>query len=467
MKMEYIQNITFDEINVGDTASLEHVLTKEDIALFANLSGDASSGHFNQGVMRGNPLHQVVAHGMWGATFLSTILETKLPGPGTVYLNQTLNFAHPVALGDKITTRIKVKSKNIENKQIEFDCKVVNQLGNVVLSGVATVVAPIKRIFCEKAELPKLVFKDSESGLYSLLKGTSKNLAPLITAVVHPVDELSIVGAVKAAEDNIIKPILIGPRQKIIDAADKAKVDISQFEIVATEHSHEAAEVAVQLAKTGKVEALMKGKLHTDELMHAVVNKVTGIRTERRMSHVFAMEVENYPKPLFLTDAAINLFPDLPVKIDIVQNAIDLFRGMGFGIPKVAIVSAVETVNPQIPSTIDAATISKMADRGQIIGGIVDGPLAFDNAISKESAKVKGIVSKVAGDADIIVVPDIEAGNLLYKQMTYLSGMEAAGIVMGARVPIILTSRGSDEISRKASCMMALIYARNKGNIEL
>ncbi len=467
MKMEYIQNITFDEIKVGDSASLEHILTLDDIALFATMTGDVNPTHVDPEFAKDTSMHQVVAHGMWGATFLSTILGTKLPGPGTIYLNQTLNFEQSVALGDKITTRVKVLSKNPDNKQIVFDCKAVNQLGKVVLTGVATVLAPTERISCKKTELPKLVIKNSDAGLYTMLQNASKNLAPLITAVVHPVDELSISGAVKAAEDNIIKPILIGPRQKIIDAAVKAKVDISQFEIVPTEHSHEAAEVAVALAKAGKVEALMKGKLHTDELMHAVVNKVTGIRTDRRMSHVFAMEVDNYPKPLFLTDAAINLFPDLPVKIDIVQNAIDLFRGMGFGIPKVAIVSAVETVNPQIPSTIDAAAICKMADRGQIIGGIVDGPLAFDNAISKESAKVKGIVSKVAGDADIIVVPDIEAGNLLYKQMTYLSGMEAAGIVMGARVPIILTSRGSDEISRKASCMMALIYARNKGNIEL
>ncbi|MBX3710326.1 MAG: bifunctional enoyl-CoA hydratase/phosphate acetyltransferase [Gammaproteobacteria bacterium] len=284
------------------------------------------------------------------------------------------------------------------------------------------------------------------------------NFTPLKTAVVHPVDALSLQGAIDAAEEKLITPILIGPQEKIINAAKEAHLDISAYEIVATKHSNESAEIAVKLVKEGKAEAIMKGKIH----MEAVVDKLNGLRTARRISHVFSMEAPNYFKPLFLTDAAINIQPTLQDKKDIVQNAIDLFAGLGLGHPKVAILSAVETVNEKIPSTLDATALCKMAERGQITGGIVDGPLALDNAISMESAHEKGIYSQVAGDADILVVPDLEAGNMLYKQMTFLSGVEAAGIVMGASVPIILTSRSSDDESRKASCAMALVYARNK-----
>ena len=271
-------------------------------------------------------------------------------------------------------------------------------------------------------------------------------------------------GAISAAEEGLIIPFLVGPKQKILDVAQEAELDISPYQLIATQHSHEAAEIAVKMARNHEVEAIMKGKIHTDELMEPVIDKENGLRTGRRMSHVFSLEVPNYPKPIFLTDAAINIFPKLNEKRDIVQNAIDLFHALGLGVPKVAILSAVETVNEKIPSTLDATALCKMAERGQIVGGILDGPLAFDNAISVESARVKGIFSQVAGDADILVVPDVESGNMLYKQMTYLSGIEAAGIVLGARVPIILTSRGSDELSRKASCVMALLYERRKND---
>lgn len=273
---------------------------------------------------------------------------------------------------------------------------------------------------------------------------------------------MSLKGAIASAEEGLIIPVLVGPKQKILDAAKEANIDISSYELVATEHSTEAAEKAVKLAATQKVEAIMKGKLHTDELMRPIVAKENGLRTGRRMSHVFSLEVPSYSKPIFLTDAVINLFPHLREKCDIVQNAIDLFHALELGTPNVAILSAVETVNEKIPSTLDATALCKMAERGQITGGVLDGPLAFDNAISMDSARTKGIFSPVAGNADILVVPDVESGNMLYKQMTYLSHIEAAGMVLGAHVPIILTSRGSDEFSRKASCVMALLYARRK-----
>jgi phosphate acetyltransferase len=298
---------------------------------------------------------------------------------------------------------------------------------------------------------------------YKNLITLKKNLAPLKTAIVHPVDQLALQGAIEAAKDNIIIPILVGPEDKIQAAATEAGLDISTYQIINTKHSNEAAEVAVKLAREGKVEALMKGKLHTDELMAAVVNKETGLNTGRRMSHVFFIDTPHLFKPLFLTDAALNIRPTLADKKDIAQNAIDLFHLLGFGTPKVAVVCAVETVTEKMPSTLDAAALSKMCERGEITGAIVDGPLGFDNAISIDAAREKGIHSEVAGYADIILVPDIESGNILYKEMTFMSGMEAAGIVLGASVPIILTSRGSDEISRKASCVMALIYSRNKG----
>ncbi|HSX19778.1 MAG TPA: bifunctional enoyl-CoA hydratase/phosphate acetyltransferase [Gammaproteobacteria bacterium] len=300
------------------------------------------------------------------------------------------------------------------------------------------------------------------SDWYKKIFKKTRGLAPLVTAIVHPVGEESILGAVSAAQAKIIDPIFVGPKHRILKAAKKCRVDLSNYQIVDVMHSQAAAETAVKLAQTAQVEALMKGEIHTDELMHEVVKKESCLRTARRMSHVFVLEMPYYPKPIFLTDAAINIFPDLFCKKDIVQNAIDLFVTLGYGIPKVAIVSATEEVTKAIPSTLDATALCKMADRGQIKHGILDGPLAFDLAISAESAKIKGIKSAVAGKADIIVVPDIESGNMLYKQMAFLDRVESAGIVLGATIPIVLTSRASDPNSRKASCAIALLYVRRK-----
>lgn len=287
-------------------------------------------------------------------------------------------------------------------------------------------------------------------------------MQPLKVAVVHPADSLSLAGAIEAAQAGMIEPLLIGPEYKIRKAADEAHIDLAPYTIIDTPHSHAAAEKAVELANRGQVEALMKGKLHTDELMEAVIEKEKGLRTGRRMSHVFMLDVPSYRKPLFLTDAAINIRPTLMEKKDIVQNAIDLFRALKLGEPKVALLSAVETVTEKLPSTIDATALCKMAERGQITGGLVDGPLAFDNAISRESAAIKDIHSAVAGDADILVVPDIESGNMLYKQLRYFSGAQGAGIVLGAKVPIILTSRSGDAENRVASCALAQLYLRGR-----
>ena len=294
---------------------------------------------------------------------------------------------------------------------------------------------------------------------YDRLIAKAKEVPAATTMVVHPCDETSLRGVTEAADAGIIVPILVGPAARIAAVAREHKLDISRFEIVDVAHSEAAAAKAVGLIREGKGALLMKGSLHTDELMRSVTSGTTGLRTARRISHVFVMDVPTYAETLFITDAAINIFPDLDTKRDIVQNAIDLFTRVGLGTPRVAILSAVETVTSKIPSTIEAAALCKMADRGQITGGLLDGPLAFDNAIDPEAAKIKGIRSEVAGRAQILVVPDLEAGNMLAKNLTFLAKADAAGIVLGARVPIILTSRADSVRARMASCAVAVLYA--------
>ncbi|RQH13094.1 phosphate acetyltransferase [Bradyrhizobium sp. RP6] len=295
---------------------------------------------------------------------------------------------------------------------------------------------------------------------YDRLIAAAKSVPPVLTVVVHPCDETSLRGAVDSAQAGIIRPILVGPEGKVRDTARKLDLDISGFEIVDAAHSEDAAAKGVELIHAAKGEILMKGSLHTDELMRAVTAKAGGLRTDRRISHVFVMDVPAYAETLFVTDAAINIFPDLDAKRDIIQNAIDLYTQAGFGkAPRVAILSAVETVTSKIPSTIEAAALCKMADRGQITGGVLDGPLAFDNAIDLEAARIKGIKSEVAGRAQILVVPDLEAGNMLAKNLAYFAKADGAGIVLGARVPVVLTSRADTPRARMASCAVASLYA--------
>jgi len=296
---------------------------------------------------------------------------------------------------------------------------------------------------------------------YESLTRACRSISPIRTAVVHPCDESSLEAAIAATLDKLIDPVLVGPERRIRELAARAHFDLPHVEFVNTAHSHAAAEQAVALARSGAVGALMKGSLHTDELMAEVVKRDTGIRTARRISHVFIMNVPTYPKPLFITDAAVNLFPTLEDKVDITQNAIDLAHALDLQLPKVAILSAVETITSKIPSTIDAAALCKMAERGQIVGAALDGPLALDNAINRTAAAVKSINSTVAGDADILLVPNLEAGNMLVKELTFLANADAAGIVLGARVPIILTSRADSVRARLASCAIAALYARH------
>ena len=286
----------------------------------------------------------------------------------------------------------------------------------------------------------------------------------LKTAVVHPVGTTAMRGVIEASSKGLIYPVFVGPQKRIKAVAEQAELEIDKYEIVNSQHSHDSAKISVEMARDGQVAAIMKGKLHTDELMSAVVSREGGLRTGRRMSHVFAFDVPTYPRPLFITDAAINIEPDLETKADIVRNVIELAHILDIELPRVAILSAVETVTSKIESTLHAAALCKMADRGQIKGGLIDGPLAFDNAISEDAVKIKGIKSEVAGKAEVLVVPDVEAGNMLAKQLEYLARAEGAGIVLGAKVPVILPSRADDAVSRLAACALAVIIAFSKNN---
>ena len=300
---------------------------------------------------------------------------------------------------------------------------------------------------------------------YQRLLAAAKAGPRATTAVAHPCDASALRGAVEGAEEGIITPILVGPREKIIAAAAAAEVDISAYEIVHADHSHESAGKAVALVREGRAEMLMKGSLSTDEMLGAVVNRAGGLRTERRLSHCFVMDVPGHPNVLIITDAAINIFPTLEDKVDIIQNAIDFAHALGITQPKVAILSAMEKINPKLDSTIEAGALCKMADRGQITGALLDGPLALDNAISPEAARIKGITGPVAGHADILVVPDLEAGNMLAKSLSFMMNADSAGIVLGARVPITLTSRADTVQSRLASCAVAALVAQRRRQI--
>jgi phosphotransacetylase/acyl dehydratase len=455
--MEYSENKTFDEIEVGDTAELSRELKPQDIELFAVMSGDVNPAHVDLEYAKSDIFHKVIAHGMWGGALISAVLGTQLPGPGTIYLNQSLTFYRPVGLGDKVLVRVTVKEKITDKKQILLECECLNQDGECVIKGEARVIAPSEKVRRPKVILPEVHLHERGAHYQKLLE-TTKDISPIRVAVVHPCDEISLIGAIEAQRQGVIEPILIGPKDKITEVASEAGCSLAGITIIDALHSHAAAEIAVEEVRKNNVDAIMKGKLHTDELMAAVVHKTKGLRTERRMSHIFALDVPTYHKPLFITDAAINIAPDLNTKRDIVQNAINLLHALGITTPKVAILSAVETVNSKIISTVDAAGLCKMADRNQITGGLLDGPLAFDNAISKSAAAAKELVSEVAGDADILVSPNLESGNMIAKQLIYLAGAESAGIVLGATVPIILTSRADGTLSRLASCVLAQRY---------
>jgi phosphotransacetylase/acyl dehydratase len=451
------RNRTFAEIAVGESATTSHALTVTDIEALALASGDVEPLHIAD--IDGGSTGRTSVQGAASIALLAGLLSRRLPGPGSAIVGTQLRYAGALRVGDTLTATVTARSKDPATHRIEFECHCVNQRGEVLIDGVATVTASDERIAYSNLATPELILRRND-GFASLFQAC-RGLAPVTCAIVHPCDRDSLRGSIEAATLGLIVPVLVGPEAKIRAVAEGEHIDLAPYRIVATEHSHAAADKAVAMARNGEVESLMKGSLHTDELMAAVVATATGLRTDKRISHVFVMDVPAYPRMLLVTDAAVNITPDLECKAGICQNAIRLAHVLGIAEPKVAILSAIETVTPKIPSTVDAAALCKMADRGQIRGGLIDGPLAFDNAISEEAARIKGIVSPVAGRADVLLVPDLESGNILAKQLQYLAGAESAGIVLGARVPVALTSRADSVRSRLASAALLKLTARH------
>jgi phosphotransacetylase/acyl dehydratase len=453
-----IRNRTFDEIAIGDSATIERSLTAEDVQLLATLYGDSDPRRLDPAFVASPGFHGVIGHGMWGATLISAVLGTRLPGAGTVCLEQALHFHAPVRIGDTLTVHVQAIARDAATRHIRFACRCVNQHGVLAIDGTVDVIAPGERIEYARTRLPEVRLPD---GAGRPLAARALLLGAIRVAVVHPCDETSLAAALDAHAAGLIEPVLVAPKAKLAEVARNAALDLSGIAIEDVPHSHAAAARAVELAAGGHVDALMKGSLHTDELMAAVVASAAGLRTARRISHCYLMHSPAYPRPFIITDGAINIAPSLEEKADIVRNAIDLAHIVGVTVPRVAILAAVETVNPRMQTTLDAAALCKMADRGQITGAVLDGPLAFDNAISAAAARIKGIVSDVAGLADILLVPDLESGTMLAKQLEYLGGATSAAVVMGARVPIVLTSRADSRESRIASCALAALVAHH------
>jgi phosphotransacetylase/acyl dehydratase len=467
MDTKELTNVTFDEIRIGATEEITVTLTQNQIDVAAMVSGDVDA-FYTKGSGKGDSRQEPKRTEAAGAEALvSMLLGARLPGPGTKIVHRDLHFNGYVAAGDTLTTKVTVQAKQVEKNLVTFDCHCTNHEGKELVCGTVTVMAPTKKLTYDVVKPPHLELHYGDS--FGQLLKECQDCEPIPCAVVHPCDQDSLAGAIEAAKRGFIVPVLVGPEYKIRTAAEEAQIDLGPYRLVSTEHSHASAAKAVELARTGEVEALMKGSLHTDEMMGAIVPAAAGLRTSRRISHAFVMDVATYPKMFIITDAAVNIFPTLEDKRDIVQNAIDLARALGVETPKVGILSAVEVINAKIPSTLDAAALCKMADRSQITGGILDGPLAFDNAISTQAAKIKGISSPVSGDVDILLAPDLEAGNMLFKQLTYLAGGEGAGIVLGTRIPVVLTSRADSVRTRltSAAVMVLVAHARRAGKFDL
>jgi phosphate butyryltransferase len=447
------ENKLYDELKVGDNASVKRVCTGNDLYIFAHASGNLNPLHLPADD-RDNPT-EAIAPSMWVGALVSSVLGNVLPGPGTLYKAQTFKFIDRVHVGDELTVSVTVRDK-LADGLVTLDTLVTGRGGDRIAEGIAEVLAPSRKIRIDDDRLPALLVQRHRH--FDRLLRACESLDPMRTAVVAPEDRTSLGGALLAAKHGIIRPILIGSAQAISAVGKEIGADLKDIEIHDVPDHSAAAAAAVELVRAGKADAIMKGSLHTDELLHHVVKRDGGLRTSRRLSHVFVMDVPGLDHLLLVSDAAINIAPDLEAKVDITQSAIDIALALGIDKPKVGILSAVETVSPKIPSTLDAAVLSKMADRGQIKGAIVDGPLAMDNAIDVGAARSKGITSLVAGHADILIVPNLEAGNMLAKELTFVAHAEAAGVALGATVPIILTSRADSEKARLASCAIAALY---------
>ncbi|EPX82366.1 bifunctional enoyl-CoA hydratase/phosphate acetyltransferase [Salipiger mucosus] len=458
----HIENRTFDELKIGETAELRRLCTADDLLVFANVSGNHNPLHLFDADGDGDGHPEAIVPGAYVAALVTAVLGNVLPGAGTLYRSQTSVFHAYAHAGEELVSKVTVTDKSDRESMVTLATE-VRRAGDgvVVLSGVAEVTAPRRKVAYDSHDLPGLIVQRHRH--FERLLQKAEPLPALRTAVVCPEEPNALGGALKARDHTLIEPVLIGAPDRIAETAREMGVSLEGIEILAEPVHRDAARRAVQLVHEGRAEAIMKGHLHTDMLLRPILDKQTGLRMGRRLTHIFVMDVPGVDHPLLVTDAAINIAPDLKTKVDIVQNAIDLAISLGIEQPKAGVLSATETVNPDIPSSIDAALLSKMADRGQITGGLVDGPLAMDNAVDIAAARTKGIRSAVAGRADILVAPNLDAGNMLAKQLTYISHAEAAGVVMGARVPVILNSRADDDMSRLASCAVAALHHARTG----
>jgi len=462
--MMILENRLFEALKLGDTAQATRLCTADDLYMFAAATGNHNPLHLPGLDGDGDGQAEALVPSAFAASLVAALLGTQLPGPGIVTLAQSYTFHGRAHAGDELVTVVTVTG--LDKGVVTLSAQVTRERDKaLILEGVVRVQAPTKTYRVEGSTLPGLTVRRHRH--FEALLARAEPLPPLRTAVICPENAASLGGALLAMKHTIITPILVGHAGKIAAAAAELGADLAGIEVIDCPQHADAAARAVALVHEGRADAVMKGNLHTDDMLRPMVDRDKGLRVGRRLTHIFVMDVPGLEHPLLVTDAAINIAPDLATKMDIVQNAIDLAISIGIAQPRVGVLSAVETVNPAIPSSIDAALLSKMAERGQITGGFVDGPLAMDNAVSMAAARIKGITSEVAGRAEVLVVPGIDAGNMLAKQLAYISHAEAAGLVMGARVPVILNSRADSSMARLASCAVAAIHhARMKGDAE-
>lgn len=445
----------FDEIEVGERAERVHTITINDLVFYSHAADDLNPLHMPELDGDGDGRPEAIAPVSYLTGLVSGLIGSELPGPGSRELSWTSEAGAPVCVGDKLTISVEVIAK--ADAKLTLAARAEGPAG-VALTGQVLVAAPERPRGFEPYELPGLLVRRHPH--FERLLAACDGIDPARTTVVWPHSADSLSGALAAGRRALITPVLVGQRTAIEAAAQEAGEDLSKIEIVEAPDPRAAALEACRRVSTGSADSVMKGHVHTDTLLRAVLDRQHGLRSERRLSHVFVMDAPGEPHLLFVTDAAVNIAPDLAAKADIVQNAIDLARALGVTLPKAAILSAVETVNPALPSTLDAAALSKMSERGQIKGGLVDGPLAMDNAVDLDAARIKGLKGEVAGRAEILVAPNLEAGNMLAKELTFVARAQSAGVVVGARAPVILTSRADSEMARLMSCAVAALHAQ-------
>jgi phosphate acetyltransferase len=455
----FIENRTYNEIKVGDTATLTRTLRPQDIQLFAIMSGDVNPAHVDPEYAHSSMFQEVIAHGMWGGALISTVLGTEFPGPGTIYISQTLRFSRPVKVGDTISINITCKQKFDHNKHIVFDCLCTNQDGLKVISGEAEVLAPTQKIKRERIELPEITISDRWARYHKLI-ARAKGLPAASAVFANPVHAESLQSAAVARDSGILRPVLVGPEKEMRAVAEENGIDLRLCRLVDVPHWRAAVARAVDMAQSRDAEILVQGGVPTPDFLVPIV-AASGLRTERRLSHVLYLDMPGHPRPIVISDMMVNIEPTLEDKLEIVQNAIDFAHIMGIPEPKVALLAGTDTVTPKMRATLDAAALCKMADRGQISGAVLDGPLGVDNALSLIAARSSHLKSAVAGQADVLIAPDLESGNMLAKQLEHLADAVSGGVVLGGRVPIVLANRNDSIESRVASVVLALLVANH------